>query len=77
MPNGLVIAEQLDNLSEALYISRNNQTIGLNYVNISGYEVSSGIYHCEIADDSNVTNHLYVGIYPQDQGNTLVAKALV
>ena len=65
-PNGSKIGPQIDNSTLALYVSRNNHTVGLNYVNVS--DIPSGIYRCEIADVNNVANHLYVGIYPQEQG---------
>lgn len=65
-PNGSKIGPQIENSTQALYISRNNQTVDLNYMNVS--DIPSGIYRCEIADTSSITNHLYVGIYPQEEG---------
>ena len=68
VPSGSKIEQQFANSTQELYVSRADQTVGLNYVNVSDYDVPSGIYHCEIADNNNVTNHLYVGIYPQNEG---------
>ena len=65
-PSGSNIDQLIDNRTQGFYVSRNNQTVGLNYVNVS--DIPSGIYHCEIADANNITNHLYVGIYPQEEG---------
>jgi hypothetical protein len=65
-PNGSKIGPQTVSSSQVLYTSWDNHTIGLNYVNVS--DIASGIYHCEIADNNNITNHLYVGIYPQEEG---------
>ena len=67
MPNRLKITQQTGN-SQEFYISRRSQTVGLNYMNVSDYEAPTGIYHCEIADENNVTSYLYVGIYPPNQG---------
>ena len=74
-PNGSKIGPQTINSSQALYISWNNHTIGLNYVNIS--DIASGIYHCELADNNNITNHLYVGIYPQEEGRHSIQHGLL
>ena len=74
-PNGSKIGPQTLNSSQALYTSWNNHTIGLNYVDVS--DIASGIYHCEIADDNNITNHLYVGIYPQEEGRHNIQHGLL
>ena len=65
LPNGTRISH-LASSTQAFYVSRGNQTIGLNSQNVN--EFPTGIYRCELTDDDNVTNHLYVGIYPQDAG---------
>ena len=69
MPNGSQIMPQV-NGSRVFYVSRRNQTVELNYVDANDQEVPTGIYHCEIADENNVINYLYVGIYPQNEGLT-------
>ena len=70
MPNGSEISQQTTNSTQQqmFYVSRRNQTVELNYANFSDYDVPTGIYHCEIMDDNNVTNHFFVGIYPQNEG---------
>lgn len=68
MPNGSKIMQQNTNSSQTFYISRRTQTIALNYIDDSDHDLSSGIYFCEILDENNVTNYLYVGIYPQNEG---------
>ena len=34
----------------------------------SFYIAPSGMYHCEIPDASGTSQNLYVGIYPQEDG---------
>ena len=68
MPDGSKILQQSSNNSQAIYISRGNQTVGLKYRNGTGTSVPTGIYHCEISDKNNVISYLYVGIYNQNQG---------
>lgn len=63
MPSGTAVNT---NNSEAFYTSRGDQTVGLNY--ITGGDPPTGIYHCEVMDRNGVTNYIYVGIYPQDEG---------
>ena len=58
----------LPNGSEIASIT-GNQTIGLNLTNTTA--LPRGIYHCEMMDRDNVTYHLYAGIYPDDEGNTM------
>ena len=76
-PKGSKIGPQTDNSTQALYVSRDNYTVGLNYMNVS--DIPSGIFHCEIADNNNITSHLYVGIYPQNQGrhNNIIERGLL
>ena len=32
---------------------------------------SAGVYHCEMMDKNNITHYLYIGIYPENEGNKL------
>ena len=68
LPNGTKLA-QLTSNTQSLFVSSENQTLGLNLQNVSDHMLSTGIYHCEIFDEKNITNHLYVGIYPQHEGS--------
>ena len=70
MPNGSKIAQQTTNSTQQqmFYVSKRNQTVELSYVNGSDHDVPNGIYYCVVADSNNITNHLYIGIYPQNEG---------
>lgn len=69
MPNGSQIMQQVND-SQVFYVRRGNQTVELNYVRDSYQEIPTGIYNCEIADENDVINYLYVGIYSQNEGLT-------
>ena len=57
LPNGSEV--------KAPYVTLGNQTLGLSIM--SGREMP-GIYHCEMMDINNVSDYLYVGIYPENEG---------
>ena len=69
LPCGAEITTLMNNRTQGFYILRENQTLGLSLQITSNNEAfESGIFHCEIKDALNVTNYLYVGIYPQQEG---------
>jgi hypothetical protein len=63
LPNGTEISPSTTN-TPSLHIALGNQTVGLNI----NPDLPSGVYHCEMMDRENATHHLFVGIYPEDQG---------
>ena len=67
LPNG---SKVLATNNTAAYVTRGNQTVGLNRVNNSNSLelLPSGVYHCEMMDKNNITHHLYVGIYHENEG---------
>ena len=73
LPNGTMISDlMISNSSETFSISLGYQIVGLNFSNNNiPTGQSSGIYHCEMMDDNDMINHLYVGIYLQNKGNQL------
>ena len=66
LPDGTMIGPQVTNGTPNVSVSRENQTLALIFSN--QLELATGIYYCVITDDSNITNILYVGIYPPLQG---------
>ena len=66
LPNGSKISTNI----QSLHIALGNQTVGL----IISPDLPTGIYHCEMMDRDNVTHHLYVGIYHENEGTVLHAK---
>ena len=74
LPNG---SEVPSSNRQSLYTTVGNQTVGLN-VNMDASSdlnelLPRGIYHCEIMDEKNITHYLYVGIYPEDEGNIIIS----
>ena len=63
-PNGTLIP--IANTSLDLYVTGEVQTLALNVP--SGTLPPNGVYHCDVPDESNVTTHLYVGIYNYSSG---------
>ena len=75
MPNGAVIPSTADRQQAPLQITRGNQTLELSFSNIpNSLSVSAGVYHCELRDEDSNIHHLYVGIYPQNEGIVLAAS---
>ena len=69
LPNGSKVLATNNTHFEAAYVTRGNQTVGLNCVNNNNsLELPSGIYHCGMMDKNNITHHLYVGIYHENEG---------
>ena len=70
LPNGSMITnQQVIDSNHTFYVIWDFQTVGLNYMNSNNpNSLPIGIYHCEMVDENNTVNHLYVGIYPQDEG---------
>ena len=68
-PNGSRIVSTAND-SQTFYVSLEFQAIGLNRgVNNSNMdELPTGVYHCEIMDNKNVTHSLFLGIYPENEG---------
>ena len=58
LPNGTELTEDANN---TVYVTRSNQSITINWAN--GTVASSGIYSCSL-NVNNVTETVYVGIYP-------------
>ena len=77
LPNGSKIHLKNTLTSTSSYIVRGNQTVGLNRVEngTSLSELPMGIYHCEMMDKNNINHHLYVGIYPENEGTLHVQIA--
>ena len=69
LPNGSQVLSA--NNTQSFYnMMLGNQTVGL-HINMNasnGLELLTGIYHCEMTDEKNVTRYLYAGIYPEDEG---------
>lgn len=61
-PNGTSVSE----ISNPLYISRENQSVLLNRPN--GTVAPTGIYRCELPDGDSNKQQLYVGIYGESEG---------
>ena len=70
LPNGSKVPV-LTTSHEQFYVTRGNQTVGLNRAQNSSLKLSPGIYHCEMVDKNNFTHYLYAGIYPENEGNTM------
>ena len=70
LPSGPVIIQRLViGNKQPFYVTWGYQTVGLKYINkSSSNSLPVGIYHCEMMDEANDINHLYVGIYPQNEG---------
>lgn len=67
LPDGTLLPSET-NTSQYLYVTREGDpTVGLNHMQ-NGTQPSAGIYLCELMDRKNITNHLYIGIYPQNGG---------
>ena len=72
LPNGSKVLATTNTHFEASYVTRGNQTVGLNRVNNNNsHELPSGVYHCEMMDKNNTTHHLYVGIYHENKGKSI------
>lgn len=59
LPNGTELTEDANNTA---YVTRGNQSITLNWAN--GIVASPGIYSCSLPNMDNVTETVYVGLYP-------------
>ena len=72
LPNGSKVLATNNTHFEAAYVTWGNQTVGLNRVNSNdSLELPSGVYHCEMMDKNNITHHLYVGIYHENEGKAI------
>ena len=71
LPNGSMISDLLiSNSSETFTISLGYQTVGLSFPNVTiPNSLPYGIYSCEIMNEKDIINKLYVGIYPQNKGS--------
>lgn len=69
LPDGTPLpSDTISSNLQNLYVSREgNQTVRLNN-NMTEVNVSFGIYSCGILDRQDNVNHLYVGIYPPNEG---------
>ena len=73
LPNGSKVLATKNTHFETAYVTRGNQTVGLNRVNnSSSLELPSGVYHCEMMDKNNITHYLYIGIYHENEGKLLL-----
>ena len=77
LPNGSKILATNNTHFDAVYVIRGNQTVGLNRDRVNNnnvnnsLELSTGVYHCEMMDKNNITHHLYVGIYHENEGKAI------
>ena len=87
LPNGtLVLSDANTSYPQTIYTTREiNQTVTLNTVHTNTVNESVlpvvGIYSCGILDSLNNKKHLYIGIYPRNEGiaidNMYVVAVLV
>ena len=62
-PNASIVPTDSES---APYTSRgSNQTVNLNY---QGGSFMSGVYRCEVPDQDNVVQNMYIGIYSNTSG---------
>ena len=71
LPNGSKVLATNNTHFEPAYVTRGNQTVGLNRVNNNSLKLPSGVYHCEMMDKNNTTHHLYAGIYHENKGKSI------